>query len=76
MQDFFFLSLSILVTFFVAFTWTILNQTLTPFQSGFNITITCTYPDVDATLYCQLVGILLYLTHTCHDLPFVVGLLS
>ena len=47
-----------------------------PFQSGVNITATCTFLEVDATLYCQLVGILLYLTHTRPDLSFVVGLVA
>lgn len=34
------------------------------FESGAKHSITCTLPEVDATLYCQLVGKLLYLTHT------------
>jgi hypothetical protein len=47
-----------------------------PFQSGVKLTSTCTSPEVDATLYRQLVGNLLYLTHTYPDLSFVVGLVS
>eukprot|EP00253_Pinus_taeda_P028073 PITA_28073 len=47
-----------------------------PFQSGFKLSVTCTSPEVDATLYCQLVGKLLYLTHTRPDLSFVVGLVA
>jgi hypothetical protein len=47
-----------------------------PFQSGVELTATCTYPEVDATMYHQLVGSLLYLTHTRHDISFVVGLVS
>jgi hypothetical protein len=47
-----------------------------PFQSRVNIVSTCTSPEVDATLYCQLVGSLLYLTHTCPDISFVVGLVA
>eukprot|EP00253_Pinus_taeda_P022965 PITA_22965 len=45
-----------------------------PFQSGVKLSVTCTSPKVDATLYRQLVGKLLYLTHTHPDLSFVVGL--
>eukprot|EP00253_Pinus_taeda_P035046 PITA_35046 len=47
-----------------------------PFQSGVKISVTCTSPKVDATLYRQLVGKLLYLTHTRPDLSFVVGLIA
>eukprot|EP00253_Pinus_taeda_P014226 PITA_14226 len=45
-----------------------------PFQSGVKLSVTCTSPKVDATLYRQLVGKLLYLTHTRPNLSFVVGL--
>ncbi len=44
-----------------------------PFQSGVKLSTTCTSPEVDATLYCQLVGSLLYLTHSRPDLSFAVG---
>jgi hypothetical protein len=47
-----------------------------PFQSGVKITSTCNSPEVDATLYRQLFGSLLYLTHTRSDLSFDVGLVS
>lgn len=33
-------------------------------------------PLIDAALYCQLVGSLIYLTHTCPDISFVVGIVS
>ena len=47
-----------------------------PFQSGFKLSLTCTSPEVDATLYHHLVGILLYLTHSHPDISFVVGLVA
>eukprot|EP00253_Pinus_taeda_P025309 PITA_25309 len=47
-----------------------------PFQSGVKLSVTCTSPEVDATLYRQLVGKLLYLTHTRLDLSFVVCLVA
>ena len=52
------------------------KPTPSPFQSRVNIFATCTSSEVDATLYCQLVGSLLYLTHTRPDLSFVVGLVA
>eukprot|EP00253_Pinus_taeda_P016179 PITA_16179 len=47
-----------------------------PFQSGVKLSVTCTSPEVDATLYRKLVGKILYLTHTRPDLSFVVGLIA
>ena len=47
-----------------------------PFQSRFKLSVNYTTPEVDATLYRQLVGKLLYLTHTRPDLSFVVGLVA
>eukprot|EP00253_Pinus_taeda_P030504 PITA_30504 len=52
------------------------KPTPSPFQSGAKISVTCTSPEVDATLYRQLVGKLLYLTHTRPYLSFVVGLVA
>jgi hypothetical protein len=40
------------------------KSTHSPFQSGVKLVVTYTSPEVDATLYHQLVGSLLYLTHT------------
>jgi hypothetical protein len=47
-----------------------------PFYSKIKLASTYTSPEVDATLYYQLVGSLLYLTHTCPNISFVVGLVS
>ena len=49
------------------------KPTPSPFQSGVKLFATCTSPEVDATLYRQIVGSLLYLTHSRPDLSFVVG---
>ena len=40
------------------------KSTSTPFQSGVKLTVECTTPLVNATLYHQLVGSLIYLTHS------------
>eukprot|EP00253_Pinus_taeda_P017575 PITA_17575 len=47
-----------------------------PFQSRVKLSVSCTSPEVDATLYRQLVGKLLYLTHTRPDLSFAVCLVA
>eukprot|EP00253_Pinus_taeda_P004905 PITA_04905 len=47
-----------------------------PFQFGAKLPVTCTSPKVDATLYRQLVGKILYLTHTRLDLSFAIGLIA
>eukprot|EP00253_Pinus_taeda_P004324 PITA_04324 len=47
-----------------------------PLQSGVKLSVSCTSLEVDATLYRQLVGKLLYLTHTRPDLSFDVGLIA
>ena len=52
------------------------KPTPSPFQSGVKLSLTCTSPEVDATLYRQLVGMLLYLTHSCPDISFAIGLVS
>eukprot|EP00253_Pinus_taeda_P018351 PITA_18351 len=52
------------------------KPTPSPFQSIAKLSVTCTSPEVDATLYHQLVGKRLYLTHTCPDLSFVIGLIA
>ena len=48
----------------------------TPFQSGVKLTVECTTPLVDANIYRQLVGSLIYLTHNRPDLSFVISLVS
>eukprot|EP00253_Pinus_taeda_P003070 PITA_03070 len=52
------------------------KPTPSPFQFGVKLSVTCTSPEVDATLYRQLVGKILYLTHTRPELSFAVGLVA
>jgi hypothetical protein len=49
---------------------------LNPFLSRVMLEAKCSTPLVDANLYRQLVGSLIYLTHTHPDIPFVVGIVS
>ncbi|XP_057834934.2 secreted RxLR effector protein 161-like [Cryptomeria japonica] len=48
----------------------------TPFLSGVKLEASCSSPLVDATLYHQLVGSLIYLTHMRPDISYAVGLVS
>ena len=48
----------------------------TPLQLGVVLSTTCTTPSMDSTLYRQLLGSLLYMTHTCRDIFFTVGIVS
>ena len=52
------------------------KPTPSPLHFGVKLDSTCTSPEVDATLYHQLVGSLLYLTHSRPDLSFAVGHVS
>ena len=52
------------------------KPTPSPFHYRVKLSATCTSPEVDATLYRQLVGSILYLTHSHPDLSFVVGCFS
>ena len=47
-----------------------------PFQFGVKLFATCTSHELDATLYRQLVGSILYLTHSRPYLSFTVGCVS
>ena len=47
-----------------------------PFQSVVKLFATCTSPEVDATLYHQLVGSILYLTLSHPDVSFAIGRVS
>jgi hypothetical protein len=48
----------------------------TPYQSGVKLTKECNFQKVDATLYKQLVGSLIYLTRRRPIISFVVSVIS
>jgi hypothetical protein len=52
------------------------NSALTPFLSGVKLEDGGETPLVESTLYKQLVGILLYLTHFKIDLSYAFGVVS
>eukprot|EP01018_Ginkgo_biloba_P031340 Gb_07919 [translate_table: standard] len=52
------------------------KPSLTPFLSRVKLEADCSTPLVDATLYRQLVGSLIYLTHSRPDISFAVGMVS
>jgi hypothetical protein len=52
------------------------KPTPSPFQSRVKLVATCTTFKVDANLYHQLVGSLLYLTHRCLENSFNVGVIA
>ena len=52
------------------------KPTPTPFQSRIKLTKECIFKKVDATLYRQLVGSLVYLTHSRLDIYFAINLVS
>jgi hypothetical protein len=52
------------------------KSTMTPFLSGVKLEDGGDTPLVDNTLYRQLVGILLYLTHSKLNLSYAVGIVS
>ena len=56
--------------------WSKIKPAPSPFQSGVKLSANCTSPEVDATLYRQLVGSILYLTHSRPDLSFFIGRVS
>ena len=60
----------------VLFSMTECNPATSPFLSGIEFQDAGTTPLVDSTLYWQLVGSLLYLTHTRPDISFSIGVCS
>jgi hypothetical protein len=47
-----------------------------PLPEALKLTSDMEAPPVDATLYCQMVGKLIYLTHTCPDLAISINTIS
>jgi hypothetical protein len=76
MKEFFFPNLSMLVTFFIAFTWMIVNQALLPSSLESILLPPVLLLKFMSPCTIQLVGSLLYLIHTHLDLSFVVGLVA
>lgn len=62
-----------LVTQFCMSDW---NPLLMPFYSSVKLSVDCTTPLLDATLYCQLVGSLIYLTHNRFNIYYFVSMVS
>ena len=52
------------------------NPYATPFQYGVKMSKTYQSPKVNATLYQQLIGIIIYLTHSRPDISFVNNVVS
>jgi hypothetical protein len=52
------------------------NPSPTPFQSRVKLIVDCETHMVDATLYHQLVGSLIYLTHSMLDISFFLNMVS
>ena len=52
------------------------KPTLTPFLSRVKLEAQCSSPLVDGTLYRQLVGSLIYLTHMRPNISYDVGMVS
>ena len=50
------------------------KATPSPFQSCVKLIVDCNTPLVDATLYCHLVGSLIYLTHSRCDISFAISM--
>jgi hypothetical protein len=52
------------------------KSTPSSFQYEVKLVATYTTPEVDATLYCQLVCSFLYMTHACLYISFSIGVLA
>ena len=56
--------------------WSKIKPAPSPFHSRLKLFATFTSHEVDSTLYLQIVGSLLYLTHSHPDISFVIGHIS
>jgi hypothetical protein len=72
-DDFFIFQYKYVMDILTHFNMAYFKPCANPFQSRVNLTKTCQNPQVDATLYRQLVGSIIYLPHSRPNISFFVS---